>query len=41
MYNEVAMSRLYAGIHFRKSIEEGVKVGQQIGQNIWDLKYKK
>jgi len=41
MYNEVAMSRLYGGIHYRKSIQEGVRIGNLIGENIWNLKYKK
>lgn len=41
MYNEVAMSRLYGGIHFRKSINEGVRIGNLIGENIWNLKYRK
>ncbi|PZX61261.1 PAP2 superfamily protein [Algoriphagus ratkowskyi] len=32
---EAAISRLYGGIHFRDSIEEGVKQGQKIGDMIW------
>lgn len=32
---EAAISRLYGGIHFRDSIEEGVKQGQKIGEMIW------
>lgn len=41
MFDEVSMSRLYGGIHHRFSLEEGIRVGKLIGQNIWDLKYRK
>lgn len=33
---EAAISRLYGGIHFRDSIEEGVKQGEKIGDMIWE-----
>lgn len=29
--NEASMSRLYAGVHFRSDLEEGIRLGQQIG----------
>lgn len=32
--NEAAISRLYGGIHFRPSIENGVLQGQKVGQHI-------
>jgi hypothetical protein len=32
---EAAVSRLYGGIHFRDSIENGVAQGEKIGETIW------
>jgi len=32
--NEAAMSRLYAGIHYRKAIEEGQKQGRAVANNV-------
>lgn len=32
--NEAAISRLYGGIHYREAIENGVRMGQCIGQNV-------
>jgi hypothetical protein len=34
MAQEISMSRLYGGIHYRYSCEEGVKQGKKIAQNI-------
>jgi hypothetical protein len=31
---EISMSRLYGGIHYRYSCEEGVKQGKKIAENI-------
>jgi hypothetical protein len=39
MTQEIAMSRLYGGIHYRYSCEEGMKQGKKIAQNI-DSKLK-
>jgi hypothetical protein len=33
---EAAMSRLYAGIHFRHDDEEGTRVGRLIGDRVVD-----
>ena len=32
--SEAAISRLYGGIHFREAIENGLRQGQCIGQNV-------
>jgi hypothetical protein len=32
--SEAAISRLYGGIHYRMAIEEGVKQGRRVGENI-------
>jgi hypothetical protein len=32
--NEAAISRLYGGIHYREAIENGLRTGQCIGQNV-------
>ena len=37
---EAALSRLYGGIHYRNSNEEGLKNGKRIGKNVCDLKFK-
>ena len=34
MTQEVSMSRLYGGIHYRYSCEEGMKQGKKIAENI-------
>jgi len=34
MAEEASMANLYGGIHYRFSIEEGIKQGIQIGENI-------
>lgn len=39
MADEISMSRLYGGIHYRYSCEEGMKQGKKIAQNI-DSKVK-
>ena len=39
MTQEIAISRLYGGIHYRYSCEEGIKQGKKIAQNI-DSKLK-
>lgn len=42
MADEIGISRLYAGIHYRASIEKGRKQGNKIAANIlWKLKFKK
>ena len=42
MAEEIGISRLYAGIHYRASIEKGRKQGNKIAANIlWKLKFKK
>ena len=37
--DEVAISRLYGGIHYRSAIEQGKKQGQQIG-NLYNSIFK-
>lgn len=37
---EAGISRLYGGIHYRKSIEAGLTLAKQIGNNVGDLKLK-
>jgi membrane-associated phospholipid phosphatase len=32
--NEAAISRMYGGIHYREAIENGLRTGQCIGQNV-------
>jgi len=32
--NEAAISRMYGGIHYREAIENGLRMGQCIGQNV-------
>jgi hypothetical protein len=39
--NEAALSRLYAGIHYRPSNEAGLALGKKVAQNIGQLKFKK
>lgn len=40
--NDISISRVYAGIHYRISCQRGQKAGEQIGQNIDNkLKFKK
>ena len=39
--DEAANSRLYGGIHYRNSNEQGLKNGKRIGKNVCDLKFKK
>jgi hypothetical protein len=39
--NEAAISRLYGGIHFRISIENGLLQGQKIGDNVNKISFKK
>lgn len=38
---EAAMSRLYGGIHFRVSIENGLLQGERIGRNVSALNFRK
>jgi PAP2 superfamily len=38
---EAAISRLYGGIHFRDAIEEGLKQGNKVGNEILALKFDK
>ena len=38
--DEVAISRLYGGIHYRFAIEEGKKEGEQVG-NLYNTMFKK
>jgi hypothetical protein len=38
--DEAANSRLYGGIHYRNSNEQGLKNGKRIGKNVCDLKFK-
>ncbi|KAG0601885.1 hypothetical protein M758_11G145400 [Ceratodon purpureus] len=33
---EVGVSRIYGGIHFRKSIEDGLLVGEDVGDYVWE-----
>ncbi len=33
---ECSLSRVYGGIHFRFSCEDGVRLGQQVGDYIWE-----
>lgn len=37
---EAALSRLYGGIHYRMSNDEGLKNGKRIGKNVCELKIK-
>lgn len=39
--NEAAISRLYGGIHYRNSNDEGLKNGKRIGKAVCALKFKK
>lgn len=38
--DEAALSRLYGGIHYRNSNEQGLKNGKRIGKNVCELKFK-
>jgi hypothetical protein len=38
--DEAAISRLYGGIHYRNSNEQGLKNGKRIGKNVCELKFK-
>ncbi|WP_340227985.1 vanadium-dependent haloperoxidase [Emticicia oligotrophica] len=38
---EAALSRLYGGIHYRNSNEQGLKNGKRIGKNVCELKFKR
>lgn len=38
--DEAANSRLYGGIHYRNSNEQGLKNGKRIGKNVCELKFK-
>nr|PNR28652.1 hypothetical protein PHYPA_029245 [Physcomitrium patens] len=33
---EVGVSRIYGGVHFRKAVEDGIKLGVDIGDYVWD-----
>jgi hypothetical protein len=33
---EVGVSRVYGGLHFRKSIEDGLSVGEDVGDYVWE-----
>ncbi|WP_435353693.1 vanadium-dependent haloperoxidase [Emticicia sp. SJ17W-69] len=37
---EAALSRMYGGIHYRNSNEQGLKNGKRIGKNVCELKFK-
>jgi hypothetical protein len=37
---EAGISRLYGGIHYRKSIEAGLTLAKTIGNNVGDLQLK-
>lgn len=39
--DEAANSRLYGGIHYRNSNEQGLKNGKRIGKNVCELKFKR
>jgi hypothetical protein len=39
--DEAALSRLYGGIHYRNSNEQGLKNGKRIGKNVCELKFKR
>ncbi len=39
--NEAAMSRLYGGIHYRESNEQGTINGRAVAQNVLSMKWKK
>lgn len=39
--SEAAISRLYGGIHFRISIENGYRQGEKIGKNVSAINYRK
>jgi hypothetical protein len=39
--NEAAISRLYGGIHYRNSNDEGLKNGRRIGKAVCALKFKR
>jgi hypothetical protein len=41
MMGETAISRLYAGIHYRPAIDVGVEQGTQIGKAVMALKLGK
>jgi hypothetical protein len=42
MSHEIGISRLYGGIHIRYAIEEGIKQGKKVAQNIDNkLKFSK
>jgi hypothetical protein len=32
---ECSLSRIYGGIHYRFSCEDGVKLGRQVGEYVW------
>lgn len=34
--NECSMSRVYGGIHFRFSCEDGIRLGKRVGDYIWE-----
>ncbi|HYF32570.1 MAG TPA: hypothetical protein VD993_15705 [Chitinophagaceae bacterium] len=33
---QAAMSRLYGGIHFRRGNQDGLKLGEQVGNQVWE-----
>lgn len=39
--DEAANSRLYGGIHYRNSNDQGLKNGMRIGKNVCELKFKR
>ena len=39
--DEAANSRLYGGIHYRNSNDQGLKNGKRIGKNVCELKFKR
>ena len=38
--DEAAISRLYGGIHYRVSVENGLKQGERIGANVNEIRFK-
>lgn len=39
--NEAALSRLQAGIHYRFSMNEGIKQGKDVAARVLQLKFRK
>ena len=33
---EAGLSGFYGGIHFKKAIEDGFKMGEETGNNVWE-----